>query len=253
MDLQKAPYSKRLFAFLADLILAGILIVGMYFLMSSVLDVDKYNIKYDEIKESYEMKYSVSFDTTQEEYSKMTKEEKENYINAVDAMNNDEEANNAKKTYYLVSFIIFASGIIVSMALLEFIVPLITKDGRTLGKLLFGLGVMKRNYIKVSNINVFARGVIGKGVFEIALPLLLIITCFGTQKIVALAALIALVLVLIVEIVVFVKSKTNALLHDILADTVVIDWQSQMIFENEKERDEYLEKKKNSEEERKIY
>ena len=48
LDLQKAPFSKRLFAFLADLILSSILIAGLYFVMSAALDVDGYNAIYSE-------------------------------------------------------------------------------------------------------------------------------------------------------------------------------------------------------------
>jgi hypothetical protein len=44
----------------------------------------------------------------------------------------------------------------------------------------------------------------------------------------------------IAEIVVLIRSDANAMLHDILADTAVVDWASQRIFENEKERDGFI-------------
>ena len=169
-DAQKAPYSKWLFAFFADLILAGILTTGIYFVMSVVLRVDSYNDTYRTIISSYEREYGVTFGMTAEEYGKLSEEEKTNYKNAVDAANADEEANKAIRTSYTISFCIFASGIVLSVLILEFVIPIFTKDGRSLGKLLFGLGVMRGSCIRISKPVLFVRNVIGKGVFETALP-----------------------------------------------------------------------------------
>ncbi|MBQ9510794.1 MAG: RDD family protein [Clostridia bacterium] len=251
MDLQRAAHSKRLFAFLADLILAGILITAIYFALSTVLDIDRYGIKYEQIKESYEKQYGVEFTMTQEQFDELDDEAKENYRAAVDAMNSDEEANRAIKTSYTLTFVIFAAGIVLAMTLLEFVVPAITKDGRTLGKMLFGLGVMRRNYTRIKNPALFVRGVIGKGVFEIILPIMLILTV--TSGITGVFGIVLLAVMLIAEIVVFIKSGSNSLLHDILADTVVIDWASQRIFETEEERDAFVAAQRASADERKLY
>ena len=251
MDLQRAAHSKRLFAFLADMILAGILIVGIYFAMSAALDVDSYGAKYEEIKAGYEEKFGVSFGMTQEQFDELDEEARENYRAAVDAMNSDEEATNAIKTSYTLTFVIFASGIVLAMAILEFLIPLILKDGRTLGKLLFGLGVMRRNFTHIKNPVLFVRGVIGKGVFELILPALLILTI--SSGITGIFGIVLLAVMAIAEIVVFAKSGTGAMLHDVLADTVVIDWASQRIFNTDEEREAYEKAQRESEEERKLY
>lgn len=238
IDLQKAPFGKRIFAFLADLIVAGILITGIYLAMSTILDIDGYTKKYDGIRLSYEEKYGVTYDVTEEQYSLMTDAEKDHYRKAVDAMNNDEEANAAIKTAYTLSFLTFASGIILSMLILEFIVPLLMKDGRTLGKRLFGLGVMRTNFTRITPVQLFVRGVIGKGVLEIVLPALIVLFIFsgilGIPGIVLLGAMV------IGEIVALIKTDSNSTLHDVLADTAVVDWASQRIFEDEKQRDKYI-------------
>ena len=251
VDLQKAPFGKRIFAFLADLIVAAILISGLYFAFSAILDVDSYTAKYDGILKSYEERYGVSFDTTQEEYDAMTDAEKEHYNEAVDAMNNDEDANRAMKTALTMGFAIIAGGIIVSMLLLEFIVPLLMKDGRTLGKRLFGLGVMRRNFTRITPVQLFVRGVIGKGVFELVLPIMIIFSVL--LGITGIFGLILLGVMVIAEIVALVRSDSNSMLHDVLADTAVVDWASQLIFDDEKRRDEFIRRQKEEIEQNKLY
>lgn len=251
IDLQKAPFGKRIFAFLADLIIASILVAGIYFAMSAILDIDGYTKKYDDIRVSYEEKYGVTYDVTEEQYSLMTDAEKDRYREAVDAMNGDEEANNAITTAYTLTFVTFASGIVVSMLLLEFVAPLIMKDGRTPGKRLFGLGVMRTNFTRITPVQLFVRGVIGKGVLELVLPVLLLLTAMsGTTGI---FGLILLGVMVIAEIVVMIRSDANAMLHDILADTAVVDWASQRIFENEKERDGFIREQQEEIEKNKLY
>lgn len=238
IDVQRAPYSKRLFAFLADVILAGIITAGLYFLLSAAFNVDSYTNRYKEIIAGYERDYGVSFKTTAEEYAKMTEDEKENYKNAVDAANNDKDANDAIVTSYTLSFIIFASGIVLSTVILDFMIPIFTKDGRSLGKLLFGLGVMRRGCTKISTPVLFVRNVIGKGVFEAALPAVIILTVFN--NVTGIFGVILLVIFLIAEIFSLIKSGGSSMLHDVLADTVVIDWASQRIFKTVAERDEFI-------------
>lgn len=251
VDLQKASFGKRIFAFLADLIVAGILISGLYLAFSAMLGVDKYTEKYNEILESYEKAYDVDYDTTEAQYDAMTDAEKEHYNEAVKAMNADEDANRAIKTAYAMTFAIFAGGIIISMLLLEFIVPLLMKDGRTLGKRLFGLGVMRKNFTRITPVQLFVRGVIGKGVFEIVLPILIILSVLAGKT--GIFGVILLGVMVIAEITALVRSDSNSMLHDVLADTAVIDWASQRIFDSDKQRDEYERRQKEEIEQNKLY
>jgi len=238
LDMQKASYAKRLFAWLTDLIIASIIVTGIYFLMSALLGTDRYSERYNSILESYEEEYGVTFDATEETYAQMSESEKENYRAAVDAMNADEEANEAISAFYTYMIVIFVSGIALAMLILEFVLPLIFGDGRTIGKKLFGLGVMRTGFTKVSAPVVFVRGVIGKGVMELILPIFILFTVgTGTTGI---FGLILLGVFAIAEVVILIRSSTNQMLHDVIADTAVIDWQSQMIFDSAEARDEYI-------------
>jgi uncharacterized RDD family membrane protein YckC len=49
-------------------------------------------------------------------------------------------------------------------------------------------------------------------------------------------------LILIVQLVVMITTRTNSLIHDLLADTVVIDYASQMIFDSREEMIAFKEK-----------
>ena len=250
-DLQSAAVSRRLFAFVTDLILASILIAGVYLLLSAILRPNRYNARYQEILTDYEARYNVSFDTTQEQFDEMDEAGKANYREAVNAMNADEDANRAIRTSYRLTFLIFISGILLAMLILEFLIPLWLGDGRTLGKRLFGLGVMRRNGIRVGSASLFVRAVIGKGVLEVIFPVLILLTAIsgmtGIFGIVLLAAL------MVAQIAVYIRSRAGVLLHDLLSDTVVIDWASQRIFRDETERDAYLQEQKEAAEERRIY
>ncbi len=251
IDLQKAPYAKRMFAFLADFVVAAMLTVGLYLLFASVLDTDGYLNRYNAVRAEYEERYGVDYSTDEEAYSKMTDEEKTHYKEAVDAMNADEEANEAMRTYLILTFVILSGGVFGSTLLLEFIIPVILKDGRSLGKRLFGLGVMRTGFTRASAPIIFVRNVIGKGVMEFILPILTFLSVitgatglFGWVLIAVFAA---------GEVFSLVKLGPGRFLHDVIADTVAVDWGSQMIFDTAEERDAYIEKQKQLKREEETY
>ncbi len=250
-DLQRATVSKRVFAFLLDFILASILIAGLYVLLAAVLRPNEYQKRYTEILSSYEERYGVSFDTSQEAFDAMSEEEKENYRNAVDAMNADSEANRAITTAYRRTLIIFVTGILTSLLILEFVVPLFLGDGRTLGKRLFGVGVMRRTGIRVNATTLFVRSVIGKGVLEIIFPILILI--LSVSGITGFFGILLLAVLMIVQIAVYMRSGEGILLHDLLSNTVTVDWASQRIFADEAARDAYLSSGAEEEKQNRIY
>ena len=250
-DIQRAPVSKRLFAFLADVILAGLLAAGLFLVLSTVFRTDSYRERYERIKAEYEQKYGVTFDLTNEEYNALGKEAQQNYSDAVDAMNGDAEANEAIRTSYMLSLATLAGGIFVAMLLLEFVVPLIAKDGRTPGKLLFGLGVMRSGRIRISGPVLFVRGIVGKCLFELILPIAILFSVF--TGITGPFGLILLGVFAAAEVAVLIRSKGSSMLHDVLADTVVVDWQSQRIFPDAETRDAYDREAENAANENRVY
>jgi uncharacterized RDD family membrane protein YckC len=124
------------------------------------------------------------------------------------------------------------------VVLLEFVVPLLLKNGQTLGKKIFGAALMRTDGVKVSPVQMFIRTVLGKFTIEIMIPVYVLVMIYlNAIGIVALAVLGA---ILVGQLLSLTMSKTNGLLHDVLAGTVLVDMASQRIFETPEERLEYI-------------
>ena len=72
---------------------------------------------------------------------------------------------------------------------------------------------------------------------ETMIPVLIIILIYFNS--IGLMGLIVLCAELLLQIILFFATKTNSLIHDILASTVCVDMASQMIFASEHELIEY--------------
>ena len=117
------------------------------------------------------------------------------------------------------------------MLIVEFLVPLMLGDGRTLGKRIFGIGVMRTNGVRMSTVSLFIRTFIGKYTVETMIPVTILIMIYFNQ--IGLLGPAILFLILLVQAGVMIGTRTNSAIHDLLADTVTVDYPSQMIFESE--------------------
>ncbi len=248
-DLQKGSLLKRASAFLLDAILLAILAVGFALILSSIFGYNKYNNIYADGLERYSKQYNVDFEKiiSQADYDALSEQERANYEAAIDALNNDFEVLNAMNVLIRMIVAIASVSIFLSFMVLEFILPMVFKNGQTVGKKIFGLAVMKKNGVRVRAISLFARTFLGKYVIETMIPVLIVIvTIFNAMGIMPGPGLMGFGLVLVLFFVnggMLFFSKTNSMLHDAVADTVVVDMASQMIFEDEKSMVEYKAKK----------
>lgn len=236
-DLQKASLLKRLSAFVLDAILLCVLAVGVGFVLSAVCDFDSYSQGMEASYSKYEQEFGVSFDVTQEEYDKMTEAQIKRLDEAFAALSKDEEAVYYYNMLMTMTLMIMSSSILLAMLLLEFVVPLLFGNGQTVGKKVFGIGLMKVTGIKINAQSLFVRTMLGKYTIETMIPvLLMLMTMFG---IVGMMAPIVICGILILQVVVMATSRKNAMIHDVLAQTVAVDLASQMIFGNEAQMLEY--------------
>lgn len=239
-DLQKASMWKRASAFLFDFIILGILVVGLATLMSSVAGYDGY---YDAVQASYdkyEQEYGIDFEITQEEFQKLTQEEQDIWWEAYYALCDDTDAMYAYNMVVNLTLLIATFSILISFAVLEFAVPMLLKNGQTLGKKIFGIGVMRTDAVKVTGPLLFIRTILGKFTIETMIPLLILMMIFfGT---VGIEGTIIIGLILLVQIILMIATHTNSMIHDVLAKTVVVDVASQMIFDSEADLIAYKEK-----------
>ena len=237
-DLQKASLWKRLSAGLFDLILIAMLAVGMAALLSWAFGYNTHSQNLNDAYSRYEAKYGVEFQMTQEAFDGLTQEQKDAYDTAYAALIADEEVIYHYNMVLNLTLLITTFSILITVLLLEFAVPLLLKNGQTLGKKIFGVALMRTDGIKVSPVQMFIRTVLGKFSIEIMIPVyVLMMIFFNTIGIIAVAILGA---ILVGELLSLVLSKTNALIHDSIAGTVAVDMASQMIFETPEERVEYI-------------
>ena len=134
--------------------------------------------------------------------------------------------------------IVITFPVLISFAILEFAVPIIFKNGQTFGKKVFGLAVMRTDSIKVTPFMMFARGVLGKCTFGILVPTYIIImSIFSLLH--PIIGIVIVVAILLAQIVAVLATKKRTAIHDLLAQTIVVDMSTQMIFDTIEDRDDY--------------
>lgn len=227
-DLQIANIWKRMAAWLFDGILTGVIAVAIGVLLSALLGYDGYAVRLDEAYAKYETEYAVAFEISQETYEAMTEAERENYNAAYEALVADEDAMYAYNMMISLSLVIISLSVLLAVALWEFAVPLWLGDGRTLGKKIFGLCLVRNDGVKLNTMQLFTRSILGKFSIEIMIPVLILLMIFwgvmgvmGTMVLTVLAAGQAFSLL---------ATKSHSAIHDLLAGTVVVDYGSQTIF-----------------------
>ena len=244
LDLQKATFSNRISAFLFDAIMFVIVVVGMSCIVNPLIGYDAKVDELEAIYDEYSERYGIDLDLTQEEYDKMTQEEKDAHNAKVEeankALNEDEEA---LEVYYRI-MVLFLCNITVSTLVaylvLEFAIPLLLGNGQTLGKKIFGIGLMRADGVKIAPMQLFVRSILGKYTLETMIPV--IVAGMVVTQVLGIVGIAVLLGIVILEVVVYFKSGTNSLIHDVVAVTICIDVKSQRIFETEEELIEYKEK-----------
>lgn len=230
-DIQNASILKRISAFLLDFILMCILAVGFYSLLALATNLEGYSNQLKEIYDRYETQYGVKFDEmTSEKYEKLTEAERANFDEAYDALSKELSETKATSMFYSLKLVCVSVGLLLSFLILEFLLPLLLKNGQTVGMKVFGLGVVFTNSVRVNTFAMFVRSILGKFTLETMVPFLVVwMLLFEVLGIVGLIVLLALA---ILQIVLFASTKTRSLIHDVISNTVIVDINCQMIFDN---------------------
>lgn len=241
-DLQKADIWKRASAGLLDFILTTILATGFIFLLSLIVGFQGYSEDYSARQEVFETKYGVSFDEidTLEKYEEMSEEERAVFDKAFGEFATDSEAIYLYNMLFNLTILTISIGILLSFAVLEFIVPLCLKNGQTVGKKVFGIAVMRLDHVKVTAPFLFIRNILGKYTVETMIPIILFILI--VFNLVGAMGPIIILIVFLSNIIMMIATRTNSGIHDMLASTVVVDLSSQMIFDSPEAVLEYKEK-----------
>lgn len=239
-DIQKATFWKRFAAWLLDLILLAVLATGVMYLAAVISGCDRYIDQVNDAYSHYEEAYGVSFEVTQEEYDAYTDEQRQNWDDAYQALIDDDEAMYAYNMMVNLILIMTTAGILVSMLILHFVIPLILKNGQTVGKKAFSLGVVRQDGVKMNTMQLFVRTLLGRFTLETMIPVYIIIMMlWGTVGIMGPIVLIALT---IAQLICVNATRNRSALHDLLAGTVVVDLSCQKVFESKEELIEYTQK-----------
>ena len=232
-DRQKASVLKRAAAWLLDIILLVVLTCGIGMILSAVLNYDQHSQALEACYERYEKEFGIDFDV----YADLTEEEQARFEAANAALQKDTQALKAYNMVVNLSLTIVSLSILLSYQALEFAVPLLFGNGQTMGKKVFGIGLIRVDGVKISTFALFVRTVLGKYTVETMIPVLMAMMIFiGTIGILGPAIVLGL---LILQVALIITSPTNSALHDHMAAPVAVDLASQMIFATPEELVEY--------------
>jgi uncharacterized RDD family membrane protein YckC len=250
-DLQKASILKRISAFLLDIILMLIAVTGFAALISHITDIDANINNYSSLVKEYDSQFSVnewnlkvdlsnqSFKIDDKEilFTDLTEEQQEYINNAYNTVEQDERFIYESQMMFNKTLIIVSISLFLAHFLLEFIVPLIFKNGQTVGKKIFSIAVIRVDGVRIDPVVLFTRSILGKYTIETMIPAFLILMhLFNVGTLITLGVLI---LIPVFEIILVIATKTNSLIHDIISSTVSVDYQSQMIFDSVEAKNEY--------------
>ncbi len=238
-DLQRASMWKRISAWLLDTILLVILVTGFMWVASAIDHYDKYEADYDNYLKTYEEKYNTSFDYTREEYEALTDEEKARFDEASKAFREDKSVLYAYNMVVNLTLVNTTLSILLSYLVLELMVPLILKNGQTVGKKVFALGVMRADGVRITPVQLVVRALLGKFTIETMIPVLLLIMSF--LGVIGFTGPLVVFAILALNCGILIASRTNSCIHDVFAVTVVIDLPSQMIFDTQEDLIRYKE------------
>ena len=238
-DLQRANFGKRIMSAIFDGILLATLAVGLAALLSFSFGYDTALERYAAIMERYEQQYDVDVEMSTAD---MTEAETTAHNEKVDAVYQDllkdEEFMSLYAKLSNMRMMILSFGLLGAVLIMELMIPLLFGNGQTLGKKIFGIGLMHIEGVRITGKQVFIRSVLGKYSVELMLPIYILIMTFtgglGMVGWVLLASL------LLAQIVCLIITRTNAPIHDIFASTVAVDLISQRIFEDIEDRDNYI-------------
>lgn len=243
-DLQKASMWKRISAWLFDTILLACVAVIFGLVLSFALNFDSQCDKLGEYYARYETQYGIDFDITEEAYAKMDAQQQaayqETYNIAYDALIADDAAMKQYSLVVNLVMLITSFGLLFAYLLMELLIPIWLKNGQTLGKKIFSIGVARIDSVKISGVQLFIRTVLGKYAVGTMVPVYVLILLFtGGMGILGIAVLAGLV---IAQGICLIAGGEGRAIQDRLAGTVVVDIASQRIFKSSEDLAAYTER-----------
>ena len=236
-DIQKAGILRRVSAGIFDAILLLVLVCGLAWGLSEIMDLNEMGQTVVDYYDQYAEEYGIDFSIDDAAMATMPEEDLVKYEEALNAMNNDDSAVYALMRFAWSGLLMVSLSVLIGHLLLEFLVPVLLKNGQTLGKKVFGIALMRKDGIMVTNFTMFVRSILGKCTIEVMVTvLILFMMIMGSAGMLGPIILLGLA---VVQICLLFFHPYNAVLHDLLACTVEVDMSSQLIFESTEAMLEY--------------
>ncbi|MCQ2087518.1 MAG: RDD family protein [Bacilli bacterium] len=249
-DLQKGSLIKRISAFLLDFVLIAIIATFFAWIVSLITNYSSILQEFNGHYARYEAMYGISL-TDPKLFETYTEEQLATYKDAINAMNADPEVI---KCWGLVSnlpVIMVSVGFLMACLIVEFIVPIIFKNGQTVGKKVFKLGVINENGVICTKFQMFARAILGKYTIEYMIPgIIIVMMGLGTIGFIGPIILLA---IIGTNIGVVIANPNRPFIHDLVARTVVCDLSTQKTFQTYEEMIAYREQIDKEIAERSVY
>ena len=241
-SLQKANFWKRISAFMFDAILAFCVMLGVAIGVSFLQDyngrVESLKAVRSEVEIQFNFEdYGLSFDISEEDYNKLDDARKLVYDEANKAFLSDPRTGLAFRQLLVMALINVSISVLIADLLIFFVVPLLFKNGQTLGKKCFGIAVVRSNGVQITPPVLLMRSIIGQFAMETMVPLAIV--AMMILGVLGVVGTVTLILFAVLEIGVMIYTHTNSCVHDLLTDSVVVDMGSQKIFASQEERLEY--------------
>lgn len=231
----KAKLHYRIAGFILDTIVFIILLTGLLYLLSAITRYDKHS----------EALHNAWRDIGYEIYNEETKEyeiiseDDPNFDYVMELyMDNETIAN---EEHFINSFSLNAPliSIVIALSLSEILMPLIFRNGQTIGMKCFHIGLLSNNNIAVKPMQVFIRGLLGKIVVLTLIPFMGIFYAFFNVSGGFLGTIIFLI-VTIGNIILLCASKKHIGFQDLLASVYPVDASQTIFYKTEKELQEAL-------------
>lgn len=227
-DLQRASMWKRISAYLFDAILLSIVAVLFAWMMSGLLGFDRYSDTLSTAYTHYGESYGVNFNLSLQEYEALSADEIEKLNTAYAAIAVDQEAVGAYNMLIQLMLLITSLGLLFAFVIMEFLIPLKLGNGQTLGKKIFGIGLMQQDGVRINGRLLFIRSILGKYTLETMIPALIVMMIwFG---ILGLTGTLVLLGILLVQFLLLLLTRNRLAIHDAMSATVAVDVASQLIF-----------------------
>ena len=246
-EINKASVLKRFASFLIDMIILVVLITGIFALMSIILHYDE---EYAKVEEKYVehgvyvLNPSSTSDSDKyitcsyyDEYGEV--DENSSCYLAWKEFYEDEEALALRSKCDNLVIVMLSTSSLIALLISEFAVPLIFKNGQTLGMKIMHVGVIGTDRIRIRTWQLFSRVIIGRYAVETMIPIYCVVYMMINPTGGLLGLLIIIVLA-IAEVLFLGLTKNNQVIHDLVSATVVIDIDSQFIAKNRDELEAHI-------------